>query len=101
MRDERVKIVVDNEKHIAEEKENEFATDEEDVEGMDDSDEEEKEYKETLKKLSKARERGANIEKELEDDYNSDDDSDYEYTGGDLALYDSALDATDELLHVK
>lgn len=28
-------------------------------------------------------------------------DSDYEYTGGDLALYDSALDDVDELQYVK
>ena len=28
-------------------------------------------------------------------------DSDYEYMGGDMALYDSALDNTDELLYVK
>ena len=28
-------------------------------------------------------------------------DSDYEYTGGDLALYDSALDDVDELQHVR
>ena len=31
----------------------------------------------------------------------SDDDSDYEYLGGDMALYDSALDGADELLFVK
>lgn len=29
------------------------------------------------------------------------DDSDYEYIGGDTALYDSALDGADELLYVK
>lgn len=27
-------------------------------------------------------------------------DSDYEYTGGDLAIYDSALDDVDELLYI-
>ena len=36
-----------------------------------------------------------------EDEYDDQDDSDYEYTGGDLAIYDSALDDVDELLYVK
>jgi hypothetical protein len=36
----------------------------------------------------------------MEDD-SDDSDSDYEYTGGDLALYDSALDDVDELLYIK
>ena len=35
-----------------------------------------------------------------EDEYDDQDDSDYEYTGGDLAIYDSALDDVDELLYV-
>ena len=50
------------------------------------------------------RARKKNGEKEdnlLEDDYDEEDDSDYEYTGGDLAIYDSALDDVDELLFVK
>ena len=41
-------------------------------------------------------------EEEVEDDCDSsDNDSDYEYLGGDVALYDSALDGADELLFVK
>ena len=28
-------------------------------------------------------------------------DSDYDYAGGDLALYDSVLDDTDETIHLK
>lgn len=36
-----------------------------------------------------------------EDDDSSDEDSDYEFTGGDLALYDSALDEVDELLFIQ
>ena len=50
------------------------------------------------------RARKKNGEKEdnlLEDDYDEEEDSDYEYTGGDLAIYDSALDDVDELLFVK
>lgn len=39
-----------------------------------------------------------NSDNESSDD---EDDSDYEYTGGDTALYDSALDGADELLYVK
>ena len=34
-------------------------------------------------------------------DDEDDDDSDYEYAGGDLALYDSALDDVDEIVFVK
>ena len=37
-----------------------------------------------------------------EDDYDDEEnDSDYEFMGGDLAIYDSALDDVDELLFVK
>ena len=104
MRDERVKIVEDNEKHLASES-RDFVTDEDDDgEGMADSDDEEKEFKDTLNKLKKAREGGADEDKngdDYEDDDEDDDDSDYEYTGGDLALYDSALDMVDELLFIK
>ncbi len=35
------------------------------------------------------------------EDYDEEDDSDYEFIGGDLAIYDSALDDVDELLFVK
>ncbi len=35
------------------------------------------------------------------EDYDDEDDSDYEFIGGDLAIYDSALDDVDELLFVK
>jgi hypothetical protein len=36
-----------------------------------------------------------------EDYDDEEDDSDYEFIGGDLAIYDSALDDVDELLFVK
>lgn len=69
---------------------------------MADSDDEAKEFKDTLKKLQKARDGGADKDEEGDDDYGEDDDdSDYEYTGGDLALYDSALDLVDELIFIK
>lgn len=35
------------------------------------------------------------------DDESSEDDSDYEFIAGDLALYDSALEGMDEILFVK
>ena len=34
-------------------------------------------------------------------DYDDEDDSDYEYHGGDAALYDSGFDATDEIKYLK
>lgn len=37
----------------------------------------------------------------MEVDEEDSEDSDYEYTGGDLAIYDSALDDIDELLYIK
>ena len=37
----------------------------------------------------------------MDDDEDDEEDSDYEYTGGDLAIYDSALDTVDELLFIK
>ena len=43
-----------------------------------------------------------NNDDEIEDDGDDDgEDSDYEYTGGDMAIYDSALDDADELLFIK
>jgi len=52
--------------------------------------------------LEKARKKnGEKGGEDLEDDYDEEEDSDYEYTGGDLAIYDSALDDVDELLYVK
>lgn len=68
----------------------------------DNSSEDEKEYQKSLEKLEKIRKAKEEAEKNgtaLEFDPDSDDgeDSDYEYAGGDLALYDSALDKVDEL----
>lgn len=52
--------------------------------------------------MEKARKKnGEKGGEDLEDDYDEEEDSDYEYTGGDLAIYDSALDDVDELLYVK
>ena len=49
--------------------------------------------------FSQRQEQNEAVEEDEEDA--SDDDSDYEYLGGDVALYDSALDGADELLFVK
>ena len=43
----------------------------------------------------------ADIEDDGDDSDDDEDDEDYEYTGGDLAIYDSALDEVDELIYVK
>jgi hypothetical protein len=74
-----------------------------DEEASDDDDDEESEQS-LLKKIEKARKaEGSKKTKddEIEDGYDEEEDSDYEYTGGDLAIYDSALDEVDELIYVK
>lgn len=65
---------------------------------QEDSDKEEKEFKDLKKKLAKARAGDLKDDDDLDDD---DSDSDYEYTAGDLAIYDSALDNVDELTYIK
>lgn len=99
MKEERVKVLKDNEEHIAEQKKKQAADGEsgdEELEDVDD-DEEEESQKEILDKIAKIR-KGEDLDDEDDDD---EDDDDYEYTGGDLAIYDSALDEIDELLFIK
>lgn len=104
MKEERVKILKDNEEYLAKgakdfETDSEEEVEGEDVEGMqEDSDKEEKEFQDIKKKLAKARQNDKDDENFDDDD---EDDSDYEYTAGDLAIYDSALDDVDELLYIK
>ena len=116
MKDERMKVLVDNEKYCKEEEEKRARGEKSDEEGdgfvdeeasdeEEDDDDDENEQA-ILKKIEKARKAGkAAADKtggdELDDDYDDEEDSDYEYTGGDLAIYDSALDSVDELLTVK
>ena len=115
MRDERVKVLEDNENYCKEEEEkrlkgeksddeDEFVDDDEG--GSDDADDNNgmETEQQILKKIEKFRKEGKGVEDKGDDsvdDYDDEDDSDYEYTGGDLAIYDSALDSVDELLFVK
>ena len=92
MRTEREKILKDNEEHLEEQAKHKNDNEDSDFEDeeIEGEDEEEDKEEKPFKKADKD---------ELFDD--SDDDSDYEYTGGDLAIYDSALNDVDELLFVK
>jgi hypothetical protein len=125
MREERVKILKDNEDHIKEEEERRKKGNASDSEGEDgdvfvdddengsnsgqSEDDEEDSEAAILKRIAKVKKEGkydgtagALIDNNVDDDDDDDeDDSDYEYTGGDLAIYDSALDEVDELLFVK
>ncbi len=115
MREERLKVLKDNEEHLAEEakkragkgaKEEEEEEDEGDGFVDDDEDEEEEDNEQAvMNKLRKFREKGAVLEggkaDEEDEDDDDEDDSDYEYTGGEMAIYDSALDDVDELLFVR
>lgn len=114
MRDERKKVLEDNETYCKEEEEkrlkgekseeDEFV-DEDGDSDFDDGDEAGESEQQILKKIEKARKDGklaaGKGADEVEDEYDKEEDSDYEYTGGDLAIYDSALDDVDELLYVK
>ena len=115
MRDERKKVLEDNETYCKEEEEkrlngeksdeDEFVDEEEGGSDFDDDDEAGESEQQILKKIEKAKKEGKIFagkgEVEEEDDDEDEEDSDYEYTGGDLAIYDSALDDVDELLYVK
>lgn len=114
MREKRLQVLRDNEKHLAEEGrkleqrrsgdgfEDVESSDEED---SDDSDEEEKQFRRDVQEIQKLRKkeekRGAQPMEEDDEASDSGEDSDYEYLGGDMALYDAALDDVDELLLVK
>lgn len=101
MREERVKVLTDNEEHLRKEEskrvQNSDDEDEgfEEVSGSDSDGEDEDDEEAVLKKLSKFK------KGEEDSDGDDSDDSDYEYMGGDLAIYDSALDEVDELIHVR
>lgn len=113
-RQERIVVLEDNEKYIKENQDGEESNSDDDDEGdengmMDqdkDSSDDEKEYLDTLKKLKaekdkneEKRKNGITDDDEAESD--DDSDSDYEYAGGDLALYESVLDEVDEIKFVK
>ena len=112
MKDERMKILTDNEEHLQKEEarrlKGENGSDDEgdgfvDEENDEDGSDDENDEQAVLKKLERFRQRGKNaeVDEPEEDDDEDDDDSDYEYTGGDLAIYDSALDDVDELTYVR
>lgn len=115
MRDERKKVLEDNETYCKEEEEKRLKGEKSDDEDEfvdedcgsndDDDDEAGESEQQILKKIEKARKDGkiaaGKGAVDEEDDYDDEEDSDYEYTGGDLAIYDSALDDVDELLYVK
>lgn len=115
MRDERKKVLEDNETYCKEEEEKRLKGEKSEDEdefvdedgGSDDDDDDEagESEQQILKKIEKARKDGkiaaGKGAVDDEDDYDDEEDSDYEYTGGDLAIYDSALDDVDELLYVK
>jgi hypothetical protein len=115
MKEERMKVLTDNEKYCQEEEEKrlkgEKSEEEGDDEGFvdeaasDDDNDDDNDEQAILNKIAKARKAGKIGDKDAaddgEDDYDEEEDSDYEYTGGDLAIYDSALDSVDELIFVK
>lgn len=101
MREERVKVLTDNEEHLRKEETKRVQNSDDEDEGFvevsgSESDEDNEDDEEAvLKKLSKFK-KGEEVS-----DEDDSDDSDYEYMGGDLAIYDSALDEVDELIHVR
>lgn len=121
MKNERLKIVVDNEKHIVEEearrKKKGDDSEEGDEDGFVDEDDDDDsdgnlsandDEEATLSKIAKLRKEGKTLEGGADEDLAGDDndeddedDSDYEYTAGDLAIYDSALDDVDELIYIR
>lgn len=67
-----------------------------------DSEEEFEKTKDALTKFAKGNAaKGDNIEDDIEDYGDDDDDSEYEFNGGDMDLYDSKLDDIDELVFMK
>ena len=101
MREQRLEILKDNEESLVEQKD----SDEEDEEEVNEADEETKdgvmdgaEDDEIFRKVRKAQKKA---QEEDESSGDEESDSDYEYTGGDLAIYDSALESVDELLFIK
>ena len=67
-----------------------------------DSEEEFEKTKDALTKFAKGNAAKCdNIEDDIEDYGDDDDDSEYEFNGGDMDLYDSKLDDIDELVFMK
>lgn len=67
-----------------------------------DSEEEFEKTKAALTKFAKGNAaKSDNIEDDIEDYGDDDDDSEYEFNGGDMDLYDSKLDDIDELVFMK
>lgn len=104
-REQRLEVLKENEDELEEQKkkdanlnddeEGEEEAKDNDIEG--DNEDEDDDAGNLLVKNKKK-----NDEDDLDNDYgDEEEDSDYEYTGGDLAIYDSALDAVDELLYIK
>ena len=88
---------------IKEEENHEGAQDDDEFED-DDSEESDGEFKdlnERILELKRQKDEKAVSQEYQEEPEGSDDESDYEYIGGDAALYDSALDGADELLFLK
>lgn len=107
-RDQRLVILKDNEEEIEEQKKKEanLNNDDEDEEVGDDddttgADDEDDDAAGNLLTKAKKKNDDAGIDGDEDDDDDDIEDSDYEYTGGDLAIYDSALDTVDELLFIK
>lgn len=115
MHSERLATLKDNREHIAKGGDN-WDSSEDEMDGMDgeedfeDSEEEFQKQQKMLSKLGPKLQTGKALtademkEFALEDDGGSDDDaedSDYEYNGGDMSLYDSQLDDVDEIQFLK
>lgn len=102
------KNVADREKMIREEEEYQnapdFESDDDDAVADDgdpefeDAEKEDKDYQKTLAEVSKLR--NAAFGKDVDSDGDHSSDSDYDYAGGDMALYDSKLEAVDELEYI-
>lgn len=96
----REEVVAENEEHIQKklaEDGFESASDE-DGEGMEDDEDDEQAEKDMME-INKLRKQGK--KNQDDDDVEDESDSDYEYTGGDAAIYDSALDDVDELIFIR
>ncbi len=105
MKDQRMKILKDNEEHLQEQEakraKGEKSDDEEEVEGDEGETEEVSDDEDEGEGKTKAGRKKSEVDDDADDGVDDSDDSDYEYTGGDLAIYDSALDDVDELLYIK
>jgi len=98
----REKVLKDNEKFVAK---GGFDSDDDsegqlvEAEDSDDGNDSAEEFKKIKQQLKKAKEGQADDDEDFEDDESSDED--YEFSAGDMQLYDSALDDVDELFIVR